>query len=305
MIERKLATGTVTDLVTNSDCDWHAACRRFNAIQRLAEHPGRLGRRVKEIAKTFGATDRTVRRWLSIYRSNPDIVALLPRQKGQRLGNRRLKPDSERLLGEVIDVWAARAERLPVSWIVEECRRRARPRRVEPPGRRAVEARLRDRGLDSLSQQRFADRADPAMTLTPRTRQALGIVQIDHTLVDIMVVDEVLRESMGRPWITVAIDIATRVVLGFALRLDPPSATSVGLALTMACLQKSEWLKERRLDFEWAPAGVPKLIHMDNAKEFHSLRCDVAVSGTASVLSIGRRVDLNLALISSAISVRS
>jgi putative transposase len=271
MIERKLKTGTVTDLVTISDTDWHLACRRFNAIQRLAEHPGRLGKKLKEIAKMFGATDRTVRRWLSVYRSNPDIVALLPRQKGQRLGNRRLKPDSERLLGEVIDVWAARAERLPVSWIVEECRRRARPRRLEAPGRRAVETRLRDRGLDSLSHQRFADRADPAITLTPRTRQALGIVQIDHTLVDIMVVDEVLRESMGRPWITVAIDIATRVVLGFALRLDPPSATSVGLALTMACLSKNEWLKERHLDFEWAPAGVPKLIHMDNAKEFHSL----------------------------------
>jgi putative transposase len=96
------------------------------------------------------------------------------------------------------------------------------------------------------------------MTLTPRTRQPLAIVQIDHTLVDIMVVDEVLRESMGRPWITVAFDIATRVVLGLALRLDPPSATSVGLALTMACLPKEEWLKERHLDIEWAPAGVPK-----------------------------------------------
>jgi hypothetical protein len=82
MIERKLETGTVTDLVTISDSDWHGACRRFNAIQRLAEHPGRLGRRVKEIAKVFGATDRTVRRWLSVYRSNPDTVALLPRQKG-------------------------------------------------------------------------------------------------------------------------------------------------------------------------------------------------------------------------------
>jgi putative transposase len=271
MIERKLATGTVTDLVTISDSDWHQACRRFNAIQRLAEHPGRLGRRVKEIARMFGATERTVRRWLSVYRRNPDIVALLPRQKGQRMGNRRLKPDSERLLGEVIDVWAARAERLPVSWIVEECRRRARSRRIETPGRRAVDARLRDRGLDSLTQQRFAVRSDPAMTLTPRTRQALAIVQIDHTLVDIMVVDEVLRESMGRPWITVVFDIATRVVLGFALRLDPPSATSIGLALSMACLSKDEWLKERHLDIEWAPAGVPKLIHVDNGKEFHSL----------------------------------
>ncbi len=104
----------------------------------------------------FGATDRTVRRWLTVYLRNPDIVALLSRQKGQRMSNRRLKPDSERLLGEVIGVWAARAERLPVSWIVEECRRRARSRRVEAPGRRGVDARLRDRGLDSLTQQRFA-----------------------------------------------------------------------------------------------------------------------------------------------------
>jgi hypothetical protein len=90
MIERKLETGTVTDLVTISDTDWHQACRRFNAIQRLAEQPGRLGKRVKEIGKMFGATDRTVRRWLSVYRSNPDIVSLLPRQRGQRLGNRTL-----------------------------------------------------------------------------------------------------------------------------------------------------------------------------------------------------------------------
>ncbi len=69
--------------------------------------------------------------------------------------------------------------------------------------RRAVDARLRDRGLEGLTQQRVAARSDPAITLTPRTRQALAIVQIDHTLVDIMVVDEVLRQSMGRPWITV------------------------------------------------------------------------------------------------------
>jgi hypothetical protein len=34
--------------------------------------------------------------------------------------NRRLKPDSERLLCEAIEVWAASAERLPVSWIVED-----------------------------------------------------------------------------------------------------------------------------------------------------------------------------------------
>jgi putative transposase len=94
---------------------------------------------------------------------------------------------------------------------------------------------------------------------------------IDHMLVDIMVVDEVLRESIGRPWMTVAFDIATRMVLGFALRRDPSSAMSVGLALLMAGPPKDERLEERHLDIEWAPAGIPKLIHVDNGNEFHSL----------------------------------
>ena len=45
MIERKQQSGTVTDLVTISDGDWREACRRFNAIQGLAERHGKLGGR--------------------------------------------------------------------------------------------------------------------------------------------------------------------------------------------------------------------------------------------------------------------
>jgi|GEM_PF-5177110 len=123
-IERKLRTGTVTDLVTISDQDWHVACRRFNAIKALEERPGRLARRISDIANMFAVTERTVKRWLSVFRKDPDIVALVHRHQGQRHGTRRLKPETERLLGDVIDIWAARAERLPVSWIVAECSRR-------------------------------------------------------------------------------------------------------------------------------------------------------------------------------------
>ncbi len=257
LVERKLSNSTVRDLVSISDADWLVACRRFNATQLLAKQRGRLQARVASIAKMFGVTDRTVRRWLAIYRKNPDIVALLPKPKGQRVGTRRLSPDMERLLNDVIDVWAAKAEHLPVSWILDECKRRTRSARLTMPSRRAIDARLRDRGIDGLSRRQFVQRPDAAVALTPRSRKALAIVQMDHTLVDIMVVDEVLRQSMGRPWITVAFDIATRVVLGFALRLEPPSATSVGLALAMACLPKDQWLKERHLDISWAPYGVP------------------------------------------------
>jgi hypothetical protein len=71
------------DLVSISDPDWHLACRRFNATQQLAKYRGRLQARIASIAKMFDVTDRTVRRWLAIYRKNPDIVALpFPRNCG-------------------------------------------------------------------------------------------------------------------------------------------------------------------------------------------------------------------------------
>jgi len=78
MIERRSQASTVTDLVTISDSDWHEACRRFNAVQSLAQHPVRLGPRVEQVAKVFGSNERTVKRWLALYRRNPDIAALLP-----------------------------------------------------------------------------------------------------------------------------------------------------------------------------------------------------------------------------------
>ena len=115
LVEQKLSNSTVKDLVSISDHEWQIACRRFNATQRLSQHHGRLQARVDSIAKMFGVTERTVRRWLSIYRRNPDIVALLPKSRGQAVGTRRLAPNIERLLNDVIDTWAAKAERY--GWI--------------------------------------------------------------------------------------------------------------------------------------------------------------------------------------------
>ena len=41
----------------------------------------------------------------------------------------------------------------------------------------------------------------PGAPRSPRPTRPLEIVQIDHMLADIMVVDEVQRGSMGRPWV--------------------------------------------------------------------------------------------------------
>jgi putative transposase len=247
-----------------------SARRREELCKHLVNGSGPLGPRVERHADMFRVTPRTVRRWLSRYRDNPGITTLVPQRRGPPLGRRRLSVGQENAATDAIDAWTRRTERLPVSWIVEECGRRCKAVRIPVPSRGTIVARLQDRGLSTLR-----DGKDPNIKRgtqqSPRASGPLELVQMDHTLVDIMVVDELQRESMGRPWVTVAFDVATRVVLGFVLSLNPPSATSVGLALAMSGLPKDRWLKERGLKIRWAPHGLPKTLHLDNATEFHSV----------------------------------
>ncbi len=53
------------------------------------------------------------------------------------------------------------------------------------------------------------------LRMPPPISRPLELVQIDHTLVDVVVVDELARKPIGRPWVTLAINVATRAVLGF------------------------------------------------------------------------------------------
>jgi putative transposase len=95
-------------------------------------------------------------------------------------------------------------------------------------------------------------------------------VQIDHTRVDAIVVDETHRLPIGRPWLTLAVDVATRVVVGLYVSLEAPSSTSVALCLSQAVLPKESWLRSRALTCAWPAWGVPRAVHADNGADFTS-----------------------------------
>lgn len=98
---------------------------------------------------------------------------------------------------------------------------------------------------------------------------ALHIVQIDHTLVDLFIVDARDRRPLQRPWLTLAIDIASRMAAGFYLSQEPPSSTSVALAIQHLVMPKAPWLQARGIDAAWPVFGLPDIIHLDNGREFH------------------------------------
>lgn len=62
----------------------------------------------------------------------------------------------------------------------------------------------------------------------------LKIDRIDHTKVDVTVVDPVTRLPISRPTLILAIDVSTRMAMGFN-----QSLTTVALCLTHAVINKS------------------------------------------------------------------
>lgn len=65
------------------------------------------------------------------------------------------------------------------------------------------------------------------------------MVQIDHTRADVFVVDEETREPVGRPWLTLAMDVYSRMVTGFYLTMDAPSRLSTSLCLLHSVFDKT------------------------------------------------------------------
>ena len=101
---------------------------------------------------------------------------------------------------------------------------------------------------------------------------ALEVVQIDHTPADIQFVEVIDGHGVfvGRPYLTIAADVATSAIMGFCLTLERPSRLSVALCLAHAICLKDDWLLERGIAHPWAMNGRPKQIVVDSAKEIQS-----------------------------------
>ena len=101
-------------------------------------------------------------------------------------------------------------------------------------------------------------------------RAPLQQVQIDHTVVDVIVVDERHRLPIGRPYVTVAIDVFSRCIVGLVVTLEAPSVLSVGLCLAHMVTDKRAWLERIGAAVSWPMSGKPAELYLDNASEFKS-----------------------------------
>lgn len=155
--------------------------------------------------------------------------------------------------------------------VVEEIAQRCRIENIATPSRPSIDRRLH-RLTPALVVRRKVedDRQTSTAAGTFVVRKPFDVVQIDHTKCDLFVVDALYRTSIGRPWLSVAMDVATRAVLAILVTFEPPSAATVALLITRIVNAKTAWLKSLDLLIDWPMAGLPRCLHLDNGAEFHS-----------------------------------
>src|SRR6266446_536596 len=262
-------------LVTLSAQAWNEAKHRAHVIAPLAAQAVVPIAAAETAAEHLGVSTRFVYKLIRRYRTSGSLLsALAPQPPTGGRGNTRLSQPVERVITQAIESVYLTRQKRRIEAVVLEVRKQCRMLGLQIPTANTVRARVRAVRPEIVLQQREGTAA--AQTLraapgsTPEASAPFEVFQIDYTLVDLIVVDVYQRLPIGRPYLTVAIDVFSRCIAGICLTLDPLSATSVGLCLTHAAMPKPAWLERLGVEVSWPIHGKPKRLYVDNAREFHS-----------------------------------
>lgn len=255
------------------DSDIKLATDRFNVLAPLKTKQFLSKQDVEQCSLALGLSASQVRRLFAQLDIKKGPESLILKRRGRTKGVKIIGADVEDIIQQVIDEYYA-GPGATVERVIQKVKEQCLALSLKAPSSATIANRVRERKPRELlakksgkkaARQVYAVRGEKVQPEAP-----LQLIQIDHALVDCIIVDD-QRTPLMRPWITIAIDVYTRVVLGFYLSLSYPSAMSVALCIAHAVLPKNSWLKSYGFSgYEYPFYGLPKRIHVDNAKEFRS-----------------------------------
>ena len=215
--------------------------------------------------------------------SGCDIRSLIPqtRQRGGK-GQSRLDERVEQILVEVLEKYAAITERVStvdqiateiVNQIADENQFRGRDEQLKLPSPSTIRRRIKAAGERRILGRQLSRReqqAESVVQMGPRPTRILERVEIDHTTLDLFVVDEQDGLPVGRPHITACIDKYSGLVPGWNIGFNHGGYESIMLCLQHAILPKPDYRELYGTEHRYEVYGVFEKLCIDNGKDFKS-----------------------------------
>jgi putative transposase len=274
----------IDDLAEYSDEDIEEAQERLEAIQPLIDLPRRSRADVDKVAKSTGKSAATIYAWIKLWEENRHLAYLVPEKRGVKKGSRRLHKTTEAVIEEAINDVFLIAKGTTVRHLHNDIKARCKTLGLDSPEYSTVRRRVLELSPNTLLRARGRASAarygrEPHPLVYDEANGILDAVQIDHMRANAILVDDVTRQPVDRPWITLAIDVHSTMITGIYITYDAPSYMSAAMCLSHSILGKEEYLAQLGIDESWPVWGAPLAIHTDNAKEFKGKRLEKACSG--------------------------
>jgi putative transposase len=219
----------------------------------------------------------------SFVNSGGDIRSLVPqtRQRGGR-DRSRLDEAVERIIEAVLEKYASITEREStvdqvmtdvLNRVADENRFREPQDQLVAPSKRTVRRRIRAAGERRILGRKLSRREQKAQTETqpgPRPTRVLERVEIDHTPLDLFVVDERDGLPIGRPYITACIDKYSAMVPGWHIGFNQGGYESIMLCLQHAFLSKPDYRALYGTEHDYPVYGLFEKLCIDNGRDFKS-----------------------------------
>ena len=259
------------------------------AILHLPNSPEQVNPAIQRVWEKIRQPE-TPPHWTTVYRwkcrlsqAEKDFTALAPRHDAKGNRNSRFPEEVVELANQAIDrVYLNRTpgtlqDTLDSLLAAIEHENRLRPSAIQlpRPTRRMLKSMINAipafekyaaRHGKTAAVKHFRSVQQHRTTSAPLERG-----EIDHTPLDMIVVDDENSLPLGRPYLTTLIDDYTRCILGIYISFEPPSYLTVARCLKHAFQPKGDLLSRYpSILNHWAAHGVMAVLVVDNGREFHS-----------------------------------
>ncbi|MDE5420992.1 DDE-type integrase/transposase/recombinase [Ancylomarina sp. DW003] len=255
-----------------TDDEWEIANKRYKIIKPMLEEKTSLDK-IKQIADENRVHYTTLYRWIKAYQKDGLISALAAQKRSGGKNKSRLSSHVDNIIDEtIVDVYLTPSKK-SISKVIRTIILKCKDQDIKPPHPNTIRNRIKNLSEEEVLKSRYGkkisrDKFEPIKSHFPGANYPLSVVQIDHTCVDIILVDELYRKPFIRPYITAAIDVYSRMVVGVHLSFDPPGEIGTGMCIANAILGKEMILERHGIKGEWPCWGTMATIHLDNGKEF-------------------------------------